>query len=145
MSRATPNIQPALNRPTETKVKLSLTLPEDLHDQFAGRADKNGRTVEKELLEHLRRTKDFTATQPLYFNDDQRARLQKAMGQLVTNADEVLDKISSLISLKVGEISVPLYDRLQTRLRTRVFRGHTLESVVQRETVQALERFTGLR
>lgn len=142
--RATASV-PALHAKTETKIKFQLTLPEELHDQFAARADKNGRKVEAEIIEHLRRTAEYTSTQPIYFNDEQRARLQKAVGHLIAGPEDLLSKLGNMISLNVGDISVPLSDRIQVRLKSRVFRGQTLQQVVTKEVTEALERFTGLR
>lgn len=129
----------------EVQVRISLNLPEKLHDLYAERATKFGRTVEEEVMLRLVKAKDWTSTQPIYFTDSDRAALTNALGHLITTPQELLAQLKNIIKLKVGEVVVPLDERLMVRLGTRVMRGQTMESMLVREVTEALERFTGLR
>lgn len=130
---------------TTVKVKLTITLPEPLHDKLAERALKRGSTVEKEIVDRLIQCQDHTSSQPLYFNDDQRARLAHALGHVLTDPEDVLAKLARICDLEVGGISVPLEPRLQLRLKTRIPRGKTAEQFIRKEVTEGLERTVGMR
>lgn len=128
-----------------TAIKVSLKVPEEIYDEYAERATKFGRTVEQEMFLRLKNCRDHNAITGIYFNDDQRAEIQKALGHVITGPEMVLERLKTLLSLKVGNVEIPLSERLQIRLRTRVFRGQTIEKVLQKEVTEGLERYVGLR
>lgn len=128
-----------------TRVRIVLDLPDDLCDHYASQAESHGRTLEAEMADRLRRTKDYTAQRPLYFDDDQRAQIERATGHLAMTEGQVLNRILRTLAVKVASIKVVIPARLQERLRSRVFRGHTFEEVVAREVIAGLERYAGLR
>lgn len=128
-----------------TKVKFTLTIPEELHDLYSSEAKKHNRSVEQEIIHRLEQCQTFNALQPLYFNDDQRAKLQQALGHVLTGPDDVLAKLSRVCDLQVGEVHVPLSPQLQLRMKTRVPRGETPEGFIVKKTQEHWERETGLR
>lgn len=136
---------PSITPKPEVQVRIALNLPEKLHDHYAERATKFGRTVEDEILQRLSKVKDWTSTQPIYFTDADRAQLTAILGHMVTSPADLLNQIKNIIHLKVGTVTVPLDERLMVRLGTRVMRGQTMETLLIKEVTEALERFTGLR
>ncbi len=130
--------------PTVPTVKLTLRVPESLHDQYAERAAKFGRDVEDELLLRLRDCRDHTAAMPIYLTDDQRNELGQLAGRTFSKADDVLAWARKQCSLNVGNVTVKLSTQLADRLASRCF-GRTWEEHMQRTVTEALEREVGLR
>jgi len=128
-----------------TRVKFKMELPESLWNVYEEQAIAHGRSVEDEIEERLKLCQEYQSSRPLYFTDADRVVLEKAFGHVLAKPSQVLDRLGNLLNLRVGNIKVELPDRLQTRLRTRVFKGHSYEEVVQREVIQGLERYCGLR
>lgn len=135
--------------PPGATVRVTLTLSEHAFDSYYEQGIASGRNpdtaAEEEITQRLHKCIDHTAVTPLYFNDAERAELQKELGHPITNPAWVVRKLKELLTLKVDKIEVPLDAKLQARIRTRVFRGETYETVIKREVVQALERYVGLR
>lgn len=125
-------------------VAIKLKLPEGLHDHYAERAAKYGRDVEDELLIRLRDTRDYTATSPIYLDDDARQELTQIAGHLIRTQDELLTWARKLTSLKVEQVEVTLGQTLTTRLATRCF-GATWEEHIRRTVIRCLEAEVGLR
>lgn len=128
-----------------TRVKFKMELPESLFNAYEVQATEHGRSLEDEIEERLKLCQDYTSARPLYFTDADRVVLEKTFGHVLAKPSQVLSRLSALLNLRVGNISIDLPERLQERLRTRVFKGSTYEQVVKREVIQGLERYCGLR
>ena len=143
--QSAPPPQPGMASKPEVQVRLTIALPEALHDAYAERAAKYGRTVEDEVMLRLVKCRDYVSTQPIYITDADRAALTNALGHLITNPQELLNHLKNIVKLRVGEVVVPLDERLIVRLGTRVMRGQTMATMLVKEVTEALERFTGMR
>ncbi len=128
----------------ETKVRVTIELSASLFDLLEERAIEKGEMIETFLVNRLNRTREYNANAPLYFDDNQRARLERILDHNISNVDVALNQIEKVVMLQVGDVGVKLYPRLQQRLASRVFRGECFEDVVKRETLKGLERFCGL-
>ena len=145
MADIRPQADPALPPVVKPVIRVTLALPEAVYDQYAERATKFGKTVEQELTERLLRLKDHTSITPICFNDDDRAKLTHIMGRSITKPGELLGRLGNLVTLTVGEIKVNIPERVQVRLKSRIFRGETLAGKVAKIVVEALEQECGLR
>jgi len=130
--------------PTVPTVAVKLKLPEATYDALAERATKFGRDVEDEIVFRLRDTLTYTANQPIYLNDDQRAALTQIAGRLIRSPDDLMQWASQLTTLHVEGVDVPLTQTLVTRLKGRQF-GTSWPEHVKRTVVECLEAFVGLR
>ncbi len=132
--------------PTETKtrVRVTLSLPEEIYDEYAERATKYGRKPEQEIELRLTRCRNHNDTTPLYFNDQQRGELQTLLGKTPESAEHALGMIKRLSTIRVDGVDIVLAERLRERLSTRLFRD-TMENVVKREVIRGLEGFVGWR
>ena len=128
----------------ETKVRVTIEMGASLFDLLETQAIEKGELIESYIVDKLNRTREYTAMAPLYFNDVQRARLERILDHNITNVDVALNQIEGVVSLQVGDVGIQLTPKLQQRLASRVFRGETFEKVVTREVTRALEVFCGL-
>lgn len=141
-----PSIKSQPSPRSAANVRTTLVLSEALYDKFAEQAIKHGRvTAEEEIAERLHRCQDYTSLSPLYFTDQERSELERAMGHNLSSASQALAQLKNAVTLQVGEVKIELSPKLQQRIRSRVFRGQTYESVLRKEVVEALERFAGIR
>lgn len=131
-------------RKPDSRTRITLTLPTSLTDIYEEQAIASGRLLEDEIAERLKRCMNHRAGRPLYFNDDQRSRIERITGHLVGDPETVLNQIEHAVSLKVDGIEIELPAQLQQRIRTRVWRGETYEGVVKREVLKRLQQFTGM-
>ncbi len=132
--------------PVSSQVVVTIRLNEALYDVYAEQAIKAGRDVGDEIAQRLIRCVDYNAQAPLYLDDAQRGELERALGHNLSkhNIPWMIARLSELLTLKVGEVEVPLPEQVQARLRTRVFRGEDYASVLKREVINGLKRFVGL-
>jgi hypothetical protein len=128
-----------------SRVRVMVELPETIYDQYVEQAIARNRNTEEVLTERLCRTKDHTALNGLYFNDDEKRELEKIIGHMVGDAAGALLRLKTTVVVDVGDVKVELDTKLVARLRTRVFRGQTFEGNVQRETKRGLEEYVGMR
>ena len=129
----------------DTKVRITLELPEALVDLYEEQAMARGLTLEDILKERLHRCQSHTALKPLYMNDAERAKLESALGHNLSSAEQAIAQVTTALMLQVGDVGVELRPQLTARLATRVFRGETWEQVIRREVIQGLEAFCGMR
>ena len=129
----------------DTTVRITLSIPGDLYAKYEQQAEKSGRSVDAEIVNRLSRCHTHTSITPLYFNDDQRARLSKALGRTISDPETILSRLHNLIDLNVGKVKVTVPERVALRLKTRTPRGKTSDQYVEKVVVEALERETGLR
>ena len=128
----------------DSKVKFSLTLPETLYNHYASQGEASGRSPEDEIVERLRRCKEYTAAKPLYFNDDERAQLEQAIGHTARSAGHVVNGLRTLTTITVAGVDIELPSQLQQRIHSRTFRGETFQQVIEREVLRGLHQFCGL-
>ena len=127
-----------------TNVKFQIAIPEALYDSYRQQAEANDRTVEDEIALRLQRCREHTATKPLYFTDDERADLERAIGRSARTPGHVVNGLRNLVSISVGGVEVEIPTVVQQRIRSRVFRGETYQQVVEREVIRGLRVFCGM-
>lgn len=127
-----------------TTVRLTLTVPEELYDTYAERANKFGRSCEDEMLLRLRDCATHTSVNPIYLDDTARNDLSQCAGRLLRSPGDVLAFARRMSSVTVQGIKIELSDQLAARLETRRF-GRTLDELINRTVTESLETFVGLR
>lgn len=125
-------------------VTFKLKLPESLYDAYAERATKHGRDVEEEILMRLRDCRLHTASASIYLNDDERQELSRLASRLIRTPRDIINLVSSLVTLKVSQVEIPLSQQLITRLESRRF-GAEWPVHIRRVVTESLEQFAGLR
>lgn len=154
MSGATPapakatrnNAATRRERPAGASVRLTVELPAATLAVYEGRAADRGTSLEAEVAQTLTRCQAHTAAQPLYFDDTDRRRLADLTGGHIENTPaQVIERIAATRTINVGGVSIELGEQLLNRLRTRCFRGDTMDSLITRVVTQALEAHCGMR
>lgn len=129
----------------EGKVKILLTISTSLFDLLEEQAISHGRDVEEEMVDRLRRflpLKDAA----LVFDSSQKAELERALGHTCKTPDVAISMLKGVLSLKVGDINIPLESKLQGRIASRAkSMRRTTEETLRREVIESLERFCGMR
>jgi len=125
-------------------VSARLNLPADVLDYYEQRAKTYNSTLNDVLSARLSQCASYDAKAPIYFNDEQRQRLNALLGNNFRNAEEVIKAVESALTVKIGTVAVnPSPDLLQ-RLKTRCH-YEEFPAFVGKTTVECLEQFVGLR
>lgn len=135
------------NSPRESRTRVILMLPDSLFHQYEEQSAASKQPVEKILADRLRTCVEHTSGRGLYFNSEQRATLERVTGgHLIQNADVALQKIQTVVNLKVADVDIELTERVLARCASRAkSERKTLEAYVKKEVILGLERVTGLR
>lgn len=138
---------PAQQHEKESKVLVKLSLPERIFAQYEDQAKLAKQNVEKVLADRLRGCISHTSGRGLYFNDEQRAHLERITGgHLINDADAAIMRVKTTVEVKVGGITIELTDRILQRCASRAkSERKSLEQYVIKEVTQGLERSCGLR
>lgn len=130
----------------EGKVRVTLDVPSSLFDLLEEQAIAKGRMVEDEMIDRLRRFLSCSDPSALYFSGQQKSDLERALGHTCNTADIALAQLRTAISLRVGDVAIPLEPRIQTRIASRAkAERRSAEDVLKREVTQGLERYVGIR
>ncbi len=140
-----PRKSAVITRSPENRVSLRLEVPQSLFTLYEEQGAKFNREAEDEMVERLRRCVTYTATKPLYLDDDQRRKLEDALEHNIGSAEQAVAQITTALSIQVGDVGVEIPAQVARRLASRVFRGETYEEVIKREVIKALEVFCGMR
>ena len=131
--------------PAETKVRVTLELSASLFDLLAEQGIASGRMPEDEIIQRLHRCSTYTANKPLYLNDEQRSRLEKALGHNFNSAEQAIAQVTTATTLQVGDCGVEISPRIAQRVASRAkAERKTYEEVIQREVIKGLSVYTGL-
>lgn len=131
----------------DSKVRLHLHLPEPIYDTYQAQAGAAASSIEKVCADRLRTCVAHTSGRGLYFDDAQRSDLERITGgHLIHDAETALQRVKTTVTLKVGDITVELTDRVLARASSRAKVSRlTLAEYVRKEVIQGLERSVGLR
>lgn len=131
----------------ETKVRLTITIPESIVSRYESQAKAVALPVEKVLSDRLRACVDHTSGRGLYFNDAERSHLERITGgHIIPNTAIALDKIRTVVSLKVDDVTIELSERILARCASRAkSERKSFSDYVKKEVIQGLERVVGLR
>jgi len=131
----------------ESRTRVILMLPDSLFHQYEDQAKSINVSVEKVLSDRLRTCVEHTSGRGLYFDSATRADLERITGgHLIPNAQIAIEKIKTVVNLKVGDITIELTERVLARCASRAkSERKTLEDYVKKEVILGLERVTGLR
>lgn len=131
----------------ESKTRVILMVPDELFHQYEAQAQSVKLPVEKILSDRLRTCVEHTSGRGLYFDSATRADLERITGgHLIPNAQIAIEKIRTVVNLKVGDITIELTERVLARCASRAkSERKSLEDYVKKEVIQGLERSTGLR
>jgi hypothetical protein len=132
---------------SETKVRVTLSIPEELYTRYEERAKERKVSIERELLERLQRCHTHTAGRPLYFNDAERGELEHVTGGwALETAAAAISRIKQLVRVAIGEVKVDLDDRVLQRAGHRAkAQKQDIGVWITREVTEGLERSVGLR
>lgn len=131
----------------ESKIRVQLHLPESTYNRYEEQAKSVKLPIEKILSDRLRSCVEHTSGRGLYLNDEQRSKLERMTGgHLILDAESALVKIHTTVSLKVGDVTIELNERVLARCASRArSERKSFEEYVKREVIHGLERSTGLR
>jgi hypothetical protein len=130
--------------PAAPAVLIRLALSEDLVEQYQSQADLAQRTMEVVMAERLTRCLEYDDAKPLYFTDEQRQELEKALGRNVAHATDALTQIRKALSVRIGKVQVQLEEPLLSKLKSRCL-GVAWDEYLTQLLRHALEAHVGLR
>jgi len=131
----------------DSKVRIQMHVPEATITQYELQARAAGISLEKVCSDRLRQCVTYTSGRGLYFNDVERAELEKICGgHFINNSAEAMARIRTVVTLKVGDVEIALTGQLLSRCTSRAkAERRLLEEYVKKEVIQGLERAVGLR
>lgn len=142
-----PAIAPGESAKRDSKVRIQLHIPESTYDSYSAQAAAAKLAVEKICSDRLRTCVTHTSGRGLYFTDAERSDLERITGgHLISDAPTALQRIKTTVTLRVGDISVELTDRVLQRASSRAKSVRkSLEEYVRKEVIEGLERSVGIR
>lgn len=131
----------------DSKVRIQLHLPEAVAQQYESQAKLVKQSPEKVMSDRLRTCVDHTSGRGLYFNDEQRAHLERITGgHIIADADSAIEKVRIVVQLKVADVTIELTERVLARATARAkSERKTLAAYLTKEVIQGLERSVGIR
>lgn len=129
---------------TAANVRVSLSVPEGVYDQYAERAAKRGVDVLDEILTHLTRTRNWTDSTPIYLDNSARQTLSKIADKTLHNQQDVLDWARQSSSLTINGVKVELSSPLRAKIDAQRYRTPFKEFLPAKVT-ELLEHWLNLR
>lgn len=124
---------------------VRLPLPESIISAYEKEAERDGKTLEAFLAQHLRKTKPLVNQQkPLILTDAQRRRIENAIAKGFDDGSQLADSCEKLTALNIAGLDVNLSEQTITRLQTRCY-GMPFDAFVRQTVVRLLETEVGLR
>lgn len=127
---------------------LRIELTPEIRAIYESQAKRRNLTLEQLFSERLTKCVNYTAEKPLYFNDDQRERLERELETNFSDPEKVIGPLKRaqtvFLQTEEGQISVTLSAKLFGRLRSRCFIPD-FKKFLRERIVEGLERYVGMR
>jgi hypothetical protein len=135
------------NARRDTHVRLQLSIPSSIVEQYELQARAIGVSLEKVCADRLRTSVMHTSGRGLYFTDTERSELERITGgHTITDATLAIERVKTTMTLRVGDLTVEIGGRVLARCASRAKSVRkSLEDYVRKEVVEGLEKAVGLR
>ena len=134
------------NLATSGSTRVAIRLDEETYAAYERQAESQGKEVEDLIAQRLATAQNHTASQCIYFNDDERVQLGVLLGRSVSTAVQALAAVRNTMAVRCGTIKNELSQRHLQRLIPRARAEHKPPEVVAwREMLRGLEEFLGMR
>ena len=129
-----------------TLCRVSFSIPEDLYTIYEQDARDEDKTVEEIIIARLYTCRGHDSSRPLYFNDEQRGRLEAMTGgRILGDADVAIRRLENLASIQLDNTKVTFKPTLLTRLKSRCGRNQSFPEFVKKQAIEGLERYAMMR
>lgn len=125
----------------ETQTVVRIDLPLATIEPYQQEADRRKVPLADVVKSQLKRCKNYKASKPLYFNDEQRAKLETILGVNCEDAESALLMIKEITTFKVGGVEVVMSDYDIRRLRGRLRRDKSFAGEVKWLITKLLQRY----
>lgn len=130
---------------TKVAVSMRLEVSEDVLRRYDEQVPAD-RTVEDVMAQRLASCVEHNAVRGLYFDDKQRAELEKTFGYLMHTAGEVVHLAQNMVTVKVAGVNIKLEQMVLKRAQSRAQAMRmSIEEWLEREITAGLETAVGLR
>lgn len=130
----------------KTLCRISFSIPEDLYLLYEQDAKDVDKTVEEIIIARLHTCRRHNASRPIYFNDEQRGKLEAMTGgRILTDADVAIRRLENLASIQLDNTKVTFKPTLLTRLKSRCGRTQSFPEFVKKQAIEGLERYAMMR
>lgn len=119
---------------------VRLEIPTRVLDPYQEEADAKHRPLIDVVTARLNRCRAHRASKPLYFNDEQRAKLEAMLGKC-EDADEALKRIAAQATVRAGGVDIQLTDFDLRRLKARMPHLDNFEDHLQWLISKLLQRY----
>ena len=139
-SQSTTKPQPTRQEHTGT-TRLRIELPDVVAADYDSQAAQLGRPVEDVMAQRLRDCRHYRAERPLYFNDQQRKRLEQLAGSQLRDPDDALTKMTVGLQTLIGDTVVELDAETTRRIPALL---HSPRRTIEQFLRDAVRRAVGL-
>lgn len=115
---------------------VTLTVPQVVKSAYADAAGTSGLTAEDLMADRLASCVDHTSARPIYFNDEERRKLELLAGRQFKDAADFNKYFEKAFKLKIDEVIYTMDPLVRDRMLDRCF-GRPLEGVIK----EALDEF----
>jgi len=127
-----------------TTAYVSLHIPTDVLADYVEQGKNLSKPADEVMEKRLRSCINYTGSKPLYFDDEDRSRLEALIGKNVFSPTEALQLLERQRTLTVENVDITLKPQLLARLKSRCF-VPDFEAWLSKLVVEELERYCGLR
>ena len=101
-------------------------------------------TLEETMAERIIRCASYHDTKPLYFGDQDRAKLEGLLGKNLSSPKDALHLLQRSFSVRANNVQITFKPSLLARLKSRCF-SKDFEKWLANLVTEELERYVGLR
>jgi hypothetical protein len=127
-----------------TDVILTIRLSQEIFDKYSEQAATTKKNVDSLIAERLGKAVKMSASKPIIFNDEQRRTLEGLLGKNFKDAEDILQHINRVLTIKLNGCEIPIKATTLTRLKSRCF-GLPFDQFLTQTVQNELERAVGLR
>ena len=124
-------------------MKLTLTLPDALHDRYEADAAKVGVSLNTYIKDRLEATADYSY-RPLVVSPDERREMEMLLDQQVGSGRQLVDVLKRCLTIDLGEADISLtLDQLSWLEQLAQGNGLTLSEYMSMQVPEFVDFLTG--
>ena len=117
--------------PSHASVSMRLVIPELVYSVYTEQADASNRGAGEVIAERVARCKEYNASRPLYFNDEQRGKLEALLGgRAIGSPEAALQRIADAFRVRLNNVSVQIDANSIERIKSRNPRGSEMDKLI---------------
>ena len=138
-----PPMSPPVDPIEYTTIALRVRLPNKLLKAYEMEAKRQDKQLEEVVATRIAECAYYTATKPLYFNDEQRRALEQIMCRNYSDPAILLQDLTRFYSCRVEDVRIGIDPRTFVRLKTRCHHNKPIAEFLKETILRLLREHVG--